>query len=158
MRGEATEQAYRRYFPIIRAKCARMLGDRDEAEDVAQETFVRLWQEGLAGAGPLHVTAWVYRTSTRLAIDRMRRRKVRETGPPAGSDGAAPDAALGARRELERIAGSVPDDELAVAILTRHDGLDQQEAAEIVRVSERTVRRLLRRFDERLARLQEETP
>jgi RNA polymerase sigma-70 factor (ECF subfamily) len=157
--GDVTEEAYRRYFPLIRAKCARMLGDRHEAEDVAQETFVRLWQEGMQGAAAEVVTAWVYRTATRLAIDRMRRLRVRQSAPvDPGGGSPGPDAAVGARSELLRIAGAVPDDELAVAILTRHDGLGQQEAAEIVRVSERTVRRLLRSFDLHLAMLQEDHP
>lgn len=156
LEGRAAEEAYRRYFPIVRAKCVRMLGDRDEAEDVAQETFVRLWQEGLLGLSPGRVVSWVYRTSTRLSIDRIRRRRVREAGVPGPAVAAPPDEAHAARERIERIAGGVPAEELEIVILTRIDGLGQQEAAEVAQVSERTVRRLLRRFDERVAALREE--
>ena len=36
------DQFFQHHFPVIRGKCARMLGDSEEAADVAQETFLRL--------------------------------------------------------------------------------------------------------------------
>src|SRR5438046_3042665 len=68
------DDAYRRYFALIRAKCQRMLAASGEAEELAQETFVRFWRE----AGRLDERAalgWMYKTATRLAIDRLRARK-----------------------------------------------------------------------------------
>ncbi len=38
------DHLYAAWFPLIREKCRRVLADRGEAEDVAQETFIRLWQ------------------------------------------------------------------------------------------------------------------
>src|SRR5207245_1557090 len=58
-------------YPVIRSKCARMLGDGDEAADVAQETFLRLWQSGAADADLPQRMSWIYKTSTRLAIDQL---------------------------------------------------------------------------------------
>src|SRR5580698_4236301 len=58
---------YARYLPPIRAKCRRLLGSAAAAEDVAQETFVRLWRSDVApGAEARTVMAWLYRTCTRL--------------------------------------------------------------------------------------------
>jgi len=141
---------------MIRAKCSRMLADRDEAQDVAQETFLRLWRSGVADLEPAVLTAWIYRTSTRLAVDRLRQRRfsVNVAEPPEGSTpGAA--ALVEARRELERIARSVPAAELRAAILHRFDRMGQQEVAEILGSSERTVRRLLERFDRRMEEVRE---
>src|SRR5207302_10717908 len=54
-RLDDVEAAYRRYFVLIREKCRRMLADFAEADDVAQETFVRLWRADLAGGNPRSV-------------------------------------------------------------------------------------------------------
>lgn len=149
------DAAYQAYFPRIREKCRRMLGDAGEAEDVAQETFVRLWRTGQQGTAPERVMAWVYRTSTRLAIDRMRRRRV---GPEAMDPEAlaavqAPgslEAQVALRAALLHLAAVLPEDELEVVLLHRLDRLTQPEIAQVSKVSERTVRRLLQRFDERV--------
>ena len=140
-----------------------MLGDFSEADDVAQETFVRLWQAELVGEEPRRVLAWIYRTGTRLAIDRLRERsRVAAADEEAialaqlGSPAAGGDDALATRRSLGVLARHIPADELEVALLSRLDGLSQPEIADVSRISERTVRRRLRRLDARVARLRKE--
>ncbi|MFY0566539.1 RNA polymerase sigma factor [Archangium lansingense] len=152
------QTAYATYFPIIREKCRRMLRDPDEAQDVAQETFIRLWQARLRDGEPRRVTAWVYRTSTHLAIDRLRRLQSgmvpeRPEEMLEAAQAGSLERSVQARQELERFARHVPADELEVALLSRVDGLTQLEIAEVTQVSERTVRRLLTRFDERVEQL-----
>lgn len=154
------QAAYQAYFPRIREKCRRMLGDAGEAEDVAQETFVRLWQAGQAGGPPERVMAWVYRTSTRLAIDRMRRRQVRreELGADALAQMVDPgclESQVGRRDALLQLAAQLPAEELEVVLLHRLDRLTQPEIAEVTKVSERTVRRLLQRFEQRVQPLKQ---
>ncbi len=148
------ESAYADCSPLIAAKCRRMLEDEAEAMDVAQETFLRLWQtaRGLLDR-PDEVVPWVYRASTRLAIDRLRRRRVRERLAPAPlTRGADLESQVSARQRLHQLAqAGGEDDALAAAILSRLDGLEQKEIAQVLRVSERTVRRLLERFDARVA-------
>ena len=152
------ESTYRRYFPLIREKCRRLLGAAD-GDDVSQETFVRLWRAGLAGADHLKVTAWIYRTSTRLAIDLLRQRERRGRPEIVGAMGAlaspppSAEHALQTRDEVEELAQLLPADELEFALLHRIDGLTQAEIAEVAAVSERTVRRALRRFDARVRTL-----
>jgi RNA polymerase sigma-70 factor, ECF subfamily len=149
------ESTYRQYFQILRQKCARMLRDQAEAQDVAQETFARLWSNREDIADARAVTAWLYRTSTRLAVDSYRRNRTREPLDHAQEViGRAPEGAdrLHALRLLERIAGRVPARELEVAILSRIDELTHDEIAEVTGMSSRSVRRLLHKFDGRLAR------
>ncbi|MGC4120953.1 MAG: RNA polymerase sigma factor [Myxococcales bacterium] len=149
---------YQTYFPAIREKCRRMLGDSEEAQDVAQETFIKLWRSGLADADVRRATAWIYTTSTRLAVDRLRRRR-RSTALAASQGPVAPVAsgnledALLTREELERLAAHVSGRELEVAVLHRLDGVSQPEIAQLTGSSERTVRRLLERFDASLKTL-----
>jgi RNA polymerase sigma-70 factor (ECF subfamily) len=149
------EHTYRQYFQILRAKCARMLRDPAEAQDVAQETFARLWihRGDIEDTGA--ITAWLYRTSTRLAVDSYRRNRSREPLDDQREQSGRPAAGadrLHAVRVLERIAGRVPARELEIAILSRLDELTQEEIAEVTGMSSRTVRRLLRKFDRRIAR------
>ena len=145
-------EAYRKYFPIIRAKCGRMLGDRAEAEDLAQETFVRLWNSDI-GRDPATVAAWIYRTATRMAVDRLRHRAVvrRLSEPPRPA--ADPSGAVEARQILAALAKRVDPPCLTAAVLHRLDGLTHRKVGEVMDVSERSVRRLLERFDAHAARL-----
>lgn len=151
------EAVYRRYFPAIREKCRRMLGGSQEAEDLAQETFARLWAARLIDRPTAQVVAWIYRTSTRLAVDRLRARRSAaplEAAPEA--PGPSLESQISTRQVLAMIARRVPRAELELAVLSRLDGLDQRECAELTGVSERTVRRLMARFETRLARLEKE--
>jgi RNA polymerase sigma-70 factor (ECF subfamily) len=151
---------YARYRPPIQAKSRRLLGGSPLADDVVQETFVRFWKSGFADEeNPRTVMAWLYRTCTRLAIDVIRDRRrtmpgeLTEERTPCGVDLAA---ATEARAAVLSLAQSVPEEELAVAVLCRVDGLAQPEAAAVLDVSERTVRRMLDRFDERTLELRKE--
>jgi RNA polymerase sigma-70 factor (ECF subfamily) len=149
-------------FPIIRAKCARMLGRTEDAADVAQETFVRLCESDILDREPAVRLAWIYRTSTRLAVDLLRRRRLGiETSAEevdAAADHSGADEVLGARQHLAELAASASRQELEVAVLCRVDGLTQPEAAALCGISERTVRRLLGRLDERLDTLGRRAP
>jgi len=148
------EDAYRTYFPLIRAKCARMLLDPMEAEDVAQETFIRLWIAKVAGDFPSAIASWVYKTSTRLAIDRLRHRDVvNKVRPSTPTCSVGPHGQVEAAQLLERLATTAEPRELHAALLHRCDGVEQSEIAEILEISVRTVRRLLTRFDARVSAL-----
>jgi RNA polymerase sigma-70 factor (ECF subfamily) len=153
------DSAYRRYFPLIREKCRRMLDDSGEADDVAQDTFIRLWQAGLEDAGSRRISSWIYRTSTRLAIDRIRER-LRRRGSYEGVSGlenlpapARSDDVLSARRQLHQLARTVPAEELEIAVLSRLDRLTHAEIGEVLEISDRTVRRRLQELERRLQEL-----
>ncbi len=105
--------------------------------------------------------AWLYRTCTRLAIDTLRSRaRTTLTDDPSRDEawpgGVAIDTALHARRLVHTLCKRVDADELETAVLCRVDGLSQLEAAAVLGVSERTVRRLLERFDAHVKQWREE--
>lgn len=148
------EATYRQYFPLIREKCRRMLRDPDEAQDVAQDTFVRFFKAHRFRDDPLSRTAWLYRTASRLAIDSLRSKAGAGTGKEA--PGGDLEAMLASRQQLAMLARRIPRQELELVLLNRFDGLTQLESAEVLGLSVRTVRRRLAGFDVRLARLQQE--
>ena len=65
-----------RHLPTVLAIARRMLRDDAEAEDVAQETMLRLWRNA-AGLelGPHGVRPWLRRVASNLCIDRVRSRR-----------------------------------------------------------------------------------
>jgi RNA polymerase sigma factor (sigma-70 family) len=150
--------AYLRFVPAIRIKCRRILASEDEAEDVAHESFARLLHFGptwVGDADPQFVMAWLYRTSTRLSIDALRRRSRLSTSPnftPEHEEawwpgGVRVERALAAKGVVLALSKRARDDELQAAVLCRVDGLSQEEAAMVLEVSEGAIRRLLERFD-----------
>jgi len=151
--------AYLRYLPPVRAKCRRLLGSTAEAEEVAQEAFLRLWQSARPGSElqprseARTVMAWLYRTCTHLAIDALRRRRRSLTDQDSGDAqdrfpcAVTLEQSVAAKDIIRALHARVPGEELTAAILCRVDGLSHTETAEILEVSERTVRRLLDAFD-----------
>jgi RNA polymerase sigma-70 factor (ECF subfamily) len=154
----ALPELYRRYFAAIAAKCRRIVGSPDDAADIAQEAFLRLVREpppGLDPEAPRATLAWLYRTSTRIAIDQLRARKIRPSSRSpeelAAMNHPTPEPleASVARSELLQLLRATPDEELEAVILCRLDGMTHDEAGAMLDRSPRTVRRHLARFDER---------
>jgi RNA polymerase sigma-70 factor (ECF subfamily) len=155
------DQFFEEHFPIIRAKCARMLGDGEEAADIAQETFLRLCASPVAHEPPAARARWIYQTSTRMAIDRLRHvQRGVEVKVEADAPGQMPaaDAVLEARQVLAALARRLSPEELEVAILSRCDDLSHDEVAAVVGRSARTVRRLLDAALGRAERLKRSLP
>jgi RNA polymerase sigma factor (sigma-70 family) len=144
-----------RVTPRVLAYAARMLnGDRAEAEDVAQETMLRLWRIAPEWRqGETKVTTWAYRVATNLCIDRQRSRK--RKAQTALDD--APDLAAGGRSadgtliEADRMAAlgaaldQLPDRQRQAVVLRHIEGLTNPEIAEVMQIGVEAVESLTAR-------------
>jgi len=143
------EAAYRRYFPMIREKCRRVTREPRLADELAQETFARLWEarDGLRDADA--IVAWLYRTATRLAIDALRRGRFELVGLPDGEEAGTGSSEIAVVRRLDatRLVARLDDDHLEIAVLRFVDGMTHPEIALASGRGERTVRRMLDRID-----------
>ncbi len=78
--------------------CYRMLGSRQDAEDVTQETLLRAWRGREAYAGDAAVRTWLFRIATNACLDLLRRRRRRpvtlETDAHPATTGATSPAAV----------------------------------------------------------------
>jgi RNA polymerase sigma-70 factor (ECF subfamily) len=142
--------ADRHLRPILRY-ATRLLGDAHEAEDVTQETFLRLWQHAARyeprGGKP---STWLYRIAHNLCVDRLRRRRDHEGGAAIehAAGGERPSGAF-AQRELaaqvEHALGRLPERQRAAVLLVHHEGLTMAEAAEVLDCGASAVESLLAR-------------
>ncbi|TXI06388.1 MAG: RNA polymerase sigma factor [Rhizobium sp.] len=141
-----------RQLPRIVAVATRMLGDAAEAEDVAQETFLRVWRNA-AGWRQRNArfSTWVHRVAINLCYDRLRRRKDVLSGDPPEIvyEGPAPDAGLMSEddpsRRVERAMQKIAPRQREAIVLVYYQALSNAEAAEIMDVSVNALESLLAR-------------
>jgi putative glutamine amidotransferase len=137
--------------PLTR-RLQRMVGDRHVAEDLRQEAFARAWASAPRDAEHGHLRAWVYRTASNLALDHLRRRKLRDwvpyTDETVGSTpDSDPDARIAAREALDRL---TPHERLL--LLLRFDGgLSLAEIGGLLAISEDAARKRVSRARAALA-------
>ena len=80
----AAEALVRRHLPRLVGLARRMLNDAAEAEDVAQDVFLRVWREAPRWKpGAAKFETWMHRVALNLCYDRLRRRR-EKTDPDAG--------------------------------------------------------------------------
>ncbi len=151
------DAAYRRYFPLVRQRCRRLLGDVQLASDVAQDTFVRFIGARVSGPDE-RIIRWLYVCSGNLAIDQLRKRRqsvgVEDLRAPLESSNAETTSVV--RSLIATLGERVGPELMLAALLTHVDGLSQTELAATFDVTERTVRRWLTSVDEALAQLETE--
>lgn len=149
---------YRRTGALVLRRCQRLLRDDSEAEDVMQEVFVRAMRYGTSIDAEQVPLAWLYRTAERCCFDRMKTRGREPVGE--GVDVAASMPFPSSVRQLEaadlveRFFHQLKPKLQQVAMLHYVDGLPQEQIAEQLGWSRRTVGKKLkqvRRTADRLA-------
>ena len=156
--AEGEEDAFRqlveRHQDRLVGLCQRLLGDREEALDAAQEVFLKTYGKAGSLQPKGELFTWMYRVATNHCLNRIRRRKLAQflsLTPDPGAEAAslepvdnAPDAlaTLESRRRwrqtLEAI-GALPESQRVVLILARFEGLPYRQIGEILGISEGAV-------------------
>ncbi len=144
-----------RVTPRVLAYAARMLGgDRAEAEDVAQETLLRLWRMAPEWRqGEAKVSTWAYRVATNLCIDRQRSRRRKgqlslEDAPDLEDGAPTADQRLQDGRrmaELEAALADLPDRQRQAVVLRHIEGLTNPEIAAVMEIGVEAVESLTAR-------------
>jgi len=166
--AEAFGQLVRRHQPRILRLALHMLRSRPEAEDVAQETFIRAYQALARFDGRSEPYTWLYRIAVNLSLNTIRARRTARTSGDATDPRleafmveSRPDAANPSESALERqqykalcegIDG-LSETLRTTLVLVCVDGLSHEEASQVLGAPEGTIawrvheaRRKLREF------------
>lgn len=148
---EAARQLMGRHVPQLLSFAARMLGDKEEAEDVVQEAMLRLWKAAPGWEpGRAQVSTWLYRVASNLCTDRLRRRRTTSIDSvPELADGA-----IGADERMQQAARvqaleaallGLPERQREAVVLRNLEGLSNPEIGAVMDLSVEAVESLLSR-------------
>ncbi len=137
-------------YPSVYRAALRVLRHEQEAEEVAQDVFLKIWRDPPELRADANLKAWSARVATNGAIDRFRKKKPDisddlpdQVDPAASADGAmqAGEAAGAVQEAIDHL----PERQRLALVLTYYQGLPNKEAAELLDVSVDALESLLAR-------------
>ncbi len=155
---KSAEESYRRYGPALLRKARRLLRNEEDAQDAVQALFVELFSHD---ATPRDLP-YLYRALTHRCLNALRdeknRKRLLERESPAlrGSVRAAPDTLALGLDTLLKLQRSVDEDTMESVIYRFVDELSQDEIAELMGVTRKTVYNRLTRAEAALQQLSQE--
>ncbi|HEY0783478.1 MAG TPA: sigma-70 family RNA polymerase sigma factor [Thermoanaerobaculia bacterium] len=166
---QAFDEVYARYEGMVYNLALRLSGDRDEAADLTQETFLRIYRHLGSFRGRSALKTWIFRIALNHCRDRLSRFRppmqsiaeetedepfsVRLTDP--GRDPEELAVAADESRRVSRCLAHVPHAFREAVILRDLEGLSYEEIAEVLGVRMGTVRSRIARGREQLRTLLE---
>jgi RNA polymerase sigma-70 factor (ECF subfamily) len=148
----AFEVLVARKTPVVVSIARRIVGDAEDARDVAQMVFLRVWEQLGRYDETWSFNTWLYRITTNLSIDFLRSTRSRERAHTATlhlvrqreetsaleTTRAVEDGELA--RLFDRVSDRLSAKQKAVFVLREMQDLDTREIAEILQCGESTVR------------------
>ena len=139
--GDKSADLYRRYAPAIYARCRRLLGNAAQAEDLCQETFIRVLKHLSRSPNDDEVLRWIYRIATNLCFNFLRdnKRHLQADALLAVEDCVRPMDLLHDKDRTRALFLSLPEKLREPAWLYYVDGLEQRDVCEVLDISRRTL-------------------
>jgi len=153
----AFEQLVERHQRMVVGTVGRMLGTNSDAEDIAQQVFVRVWKNVKRYEPRAKFTTWLLKITRNLVFNELRRRSRHpavplqsetdeEERPLKDEQAVAPDAALLDHELQEAVDAAIaqlPETQRMAVILRRYEELSYEEIAEALDQSVSAVKSLL---------------
>lgn len=160
--ARAFDALFSRWAPRLVRYLERMLHERSSAEELAQETFLRVHRARDRYRADARFSTWLYRIATNLALNELRRPRRRDphaslddTATPELEAGTpAVDDVVHARREgsiVREVLDDLPEKQRAALLLSTAEGCAYAEIAEALDVTEKAVKALVHRARSGLA-------
>lgn len=147
---DAFEALVARYETKLLRFCMRTLGDRQDAEDVVQDTLVQAWKSMSALSEPAAFGTWIYRLASNKCTDTLRRRMARPSDSQdpeemsIHADGrASVEKSVEARTALQHFSDvlqTLSSEQRVTWVLHQMEGLSYAEVATTLGISEGSVR------------------
>jgi RNA polymerase sigma-70 factor (ECF subfamily) len=139
-----------RHMPVIWRVAFRMLRDRQEAEDVTQETFLRAWKMLPEWEGRSKFSTWACTVAINLCRDRLKKKApvLMETLPERPDSRLQPEQALHQKQAGNRLmdmVATLPERQKEALTLCAFEGLGNIEAASAMDISVEALESLLAR-------------
>jgi len=155
--ADATRELYERYARQIYVYCLHQLGNREEAEDATQSTFLNAFRGLKRGVDPEFKSAWLYKIAQNVCLTRQRsstrRRRVESPGDlDAMQDSLAAHAPDSDELiDLPEALGLLPEQQRRALLLREWQGLSYREIASELGLTQAAVETLLFRARRALA-------
>jgi RNA polymerase sigma-70 factor, ECF subfamily len=157
-RADAYDAIHDRYAARVHGVCRRMLGREQDAQDAAQETFLRVYQALGRFNGRYQLGAWITRIATNVCLDQLRSRSRRpvefaelesiEAESEHLKDLDDPEFLVlrnAEGRKVRRVLGQLPPLHRAAIVLRDFEGLSYEEIAVVLNLRECQVKALIHR-------------
>ncbi len=153
--AEAFDQLVVCYAPRLLRMAYVLVGNREDAEDLAQEALSKAYFKLDSFAGRSSFFTWLYRITVNLSISKRRKRRLESTHRSVALDDAPPpateqtaDQTLDTQEQLDRMRAAIEqleEDRRTVLVLRDIEGLDYSEIAGVLDIPKGTVRSRLHR-------------
>jgi RNA polymerase sigma-70 factor (ECF subfamily) len=147
-RTEAFEALILAYQDKVFRLCYAMLGDRAQAEDAAQESFLRIWKSLDRYRGESALGTWIFSIARNVCLTSISRR--RPSAPIEEAERARPEAP-DRQRDIVRMVGQLPDNYRQVVMLFYMEDRSYDEVARLLDMPLGTVKTYLHRARQQLA-------
>jgi RNA polymerase sigma-70 factor, ECF subfamily len=148
-----------RHIDRAYAIALRILGSRADAEDVVQDTFLKIWtRRGEWQQGRAKFSTWLYRVVTNRCIDLRRRPRTEDVEAVPEPADKQPDAVSAMQRSevlnmLEEAMNLLPEQQRIAVILSYHEDMSNAEIAEVMETTIAAVESLLKRGRQQLKKI-----
>lgn len=140
-----------RHLTRVLGLATRILGDQAEAEDVAQDAFLRLWRHAQAWQpGRAKLSTWLHRVTVNLCIDRKRKKSAIALDsipePPSKAPGAA--SLIAQQQTAKRVQAAIaklPERQRIAILLCHYEGYSNGDTANMLDTTVEAVESLLAR-------------
>lgn len=153
------ETLFLTHYPRVYAILLRLVGTREEAEDLAQDVFVQLYRHPLNPSREHNLAAWLYRVAINLGYNALRserrlaarrealaRQVAEDTRTLEAPDPAAEAVRAEERAMVQAVLSQLPPQQ-AQLLLLRQVGLSYKELAEVLEIAPGSVGTLLARAE-----------
>lgn len=143
---------YAQYGHAIFKRCLRLVGNAEDAHELMQETFFQFFSGRDRFLGKAAPFTFLYRIATNLSIDKLRRRTTAgprtsiEDAPEQAVPGQSQEQRAQALEEIKVLTEGLDEETLTIAVMSHVDGLTQEEIAETLGLSRKTIGKKLQRF------------